>query len=117
MADPGWTGRSTRAATVLHVGGAAPYDVVVGHGVLDRIGDALPAGATRVALCPAPGIEDLASDLGDVLDTRVLVDMGRKKGRIVIEFATTDDLSRISDLIRGRRTTTAGSDRRRAVNE
>ena len=64
-----------------------------------------------------PGIEDLASDLGDVLDTRVLVDMGRKKGRIVIEFATTDDLSRISDLIRGRRTTAAGSDRRRAVNE
>jgi hypothetical protein len=29
--------------------------------------------------------------------------MGRKKGRIVIEFASTDDLSRISDVIRGRR--------------
>ena len=51
------------------------------------------------------------------LDTRVLVDMGRKKGRIVIEFATTDDLSRISDVIRGRRATSGGGNRARAVNE
>lgn len=49
-----------------------------------------------------PGIEDLASDLGDILDTRVLVELSRRKGRIIIEFATTDDLSRIADLIRGR---------------
>ncbi|MEO5831858.1 MAG: ParB/RepB/Spo0J family partition protein [Nakamurella sp.] len=65
----------------------------------------------------APGIEDLAADLGDVLDTRVLVELGRRKGRIVIEFASTEDLQRISDVIRGRRSNMAGGDRRRAGNE
>jgi ParB family chromosome partitioning protein len=64
-----------------------------------------------------PGIEDLANDLGDLLDTRVLVDMGRKKGRIVIEFATTDDLSRISDVIRGRRTAASTTGRSEAGSE
>ena len=65
----------------------------------------------------APGIEELAGDLGDLLDTRVLVDMGRKKGRIVIEFASTDDLSRISDVIRGRRDTGTNGSRVRAGHE
>ncbi|SDR92914.1 3-dehydroquinate synthase [Nocardioides scoriae] len=59
-------------ASVLHVGGAAPYDVVVGHGVLDRLGDALPSGATRVALCHAPGIEDLVAGVRDALVGRGL---------------------------------------------
>ena len=63
---------------------------------------------TPVKRTVTPGIEELAGDLGDLLDTRVLVDMGRKKGRIVIEFATTDDLSRISDVIRGRRASDRG---------
>ena len=65
----------------------------------------------------APGIEELAGDLGDLLDTRVLVDMGRKKGRIVIEFASTDDLSRISDVIRGRRSNGSATSRARADTE
>lgn len=72
---------------------------------------------TATKRTPTPGIEDLAADLGDVLDTRVLVELGRRKGRIVIEFASTDDLQRISDVIRGRRTNMAAGDRRRAVNE
>lgn len=61
-----------------------------------------------------PGIEDLASDLGDLLDTRVLVELGRRKGRIVIEFATTEDLSRIADVISGRRGALGGAERKRA---
>ena len=35
--------------TVIAVRGAAPYDVVVGHGVLDRLGP-LVTGAVRVAI-------------------------------------------------------------------
>jgi ParB family chromosome partitioning protein len=39
--------------------------------------------------------------LSDYLDTRVTVDMGRGKGKIVIEFAGTEDLQRLVDLIEG----------------
>jgi ParB family chromosome partitioning protein len=37
--------------------------------------------------------------LGDYLDTRVAVEMGKGKGKIVIEFAGSEDLARIVDLI------------------
>jgi ParB family transcriptional regulator, chromosome partitioning protein len=43
----------------------------------------------------APGLTDLAERLSDHFDTRVRVDLGRRKGHIVIEFATVDDLERI----------------------
>jgi ParB family chromosome partitioning protein len=37
--------------------------------------------------------------LGDYLDTRVSVEMGKGKGKIIIEFAGSEDLQRIVDLI------------------
>ncbi len=43
----------------------------------------------------APGLRDLADRLSDMFDTRVKVEMGRRKGKIVVEFATIDDLERI----------------------
>jgi ParB family chromosome partitioning protein len=43
----------------------------------------------------APALGDLAERLSDVLDTRVRVDIGRRKGRITVEFASIDDLERI----------------------
>jgi 3-dehydroquinate synthase len=40
--------------TVLHVGGASPYDVVVGHGLAGRLPDILGPATQRVAvICPA----------------------------------------------------------------
>jgi len=42
---------------------------------------------------------ELQQDLGEKLDTRVLVSEGRTRGRIVIEFAGPEDLSRISALL------------------
>lgn len=42
-----------------------------------------------------PGLEDLAVTLSDTFDTRVRLELGRTKGRIVVEFATQDDLRRI----------------------
>jgi ParB family chromosome partitioning protein len=33
--------------------------------------------------------------LSDVFETRVKVEFGRNKGKIVVEFATIDDLERI----------------------
>lgn len=47
----------------------------------------------------APGLSDLADRLSDHFDTRVRVDIGRRKGRILIEFATVDDLERIVSMI------------------
>ena len=43
--------------------------------------------------------ESVVSALADTYDTRVTITEGRKKGRIVIEFAGSDDLQRIADLI------------------
>ena len=42
-----------------------------------------------------PGLEDLAVTLSDTFDTRVRLELGRTKGRIVVEFATQEDLRRI----------------------
>jgi ParB family transcriptional regulator, chromosome partitioning protein len=47
----------------------------------------------------APGLADLASRLSDVLDTRVKVELGQRKGKIVVEFASLDDLDRIVKAI------------------
>ncbi|HWE90591.1 MAG TPA: ParB/RepB/Spo0J family partition protein [Pseudonocardiaceae bacterium] len=47
----------------------------------------------------APGLQDLADRLSDSFDTRVKVELGRRKGRIVVEFASVDDLERIVKLM------------------
>jgi ParB family transcriptional regulator, chromosome partitioning protein len=43
----------------------------------------------------APGLTALANRLSDAFDTRVKVELGRHKGKIVIEFARLEDLERI----------------------
>jgi len=47
----------------------------------------------------APGLQGLAERLSDGFDTRVKIDLGRRKGRIVIEFGSVDDLERIVALM------------------
>jgi len=58
-----------------------------------------PAGTPR-SLRP-PGVHDLEELLEERLNTRVKVDMGGKRGKLVIEFATLDDLERIYRVIIG----------------
>lgn len=48
-----------------------------------------------------PGVLDLEELMGDHLNTRVRIDMGGKRGRVLIEFATLDDLERIYRVIIG----------------
>jgi ParB family transcriptional regulator, chromosome partitioning protein len=43
----------------------------------------------------APALRDLADRLSDAFDTRVKVELGQRKGKIVVEFATLEDLERI----------------------
>ena len=47
----------------------------------------------------APKLAVLADRLADRFETRVKVDLGRSKGRIVVEFASIDDLERIVALM------------------
>jgi ParB family chromosome partitioning protein len=55
--------------------------------------------ATRTARVTAPALTDLADRLSDTFDTRVKVELGRRKGKIVVEFASVDDLERIVGLM------------------
>ncbi|MFG3496082.1 ParB/RepB/Spo0J family partition protein [Streptomyces sp. NPDC047928] len=50
-----------------------------------------PRAGARVS----PALSDLASRLSDRFETRVKVDLGQKKGKIVVEFASMEDLNRI----------------------
>jgi ParB family transcriptional regulator, chromosome partitioning protein len=59
-------------------------------------GDGAPKAPRAAAKQPtAPGLTDLANRLSDVFDTRVKVELGRRKGKIVVEFASLQDLERI----------------------
>ncbi len=61
------------------------------HGHEDKKTSRRPA-APRIT---APAIAELADKLSDTFDTRVRVDLGRRKGKITVEFASVDDLERI----------------------
>ncbi|ORT57775.1 ParB/RepB/Spo0J family partition protein [Streptomyces sp. CB03238] len=50
-----------------------------------------PRAGSRVS----PALSELASRLSDRFDTRVKVDLGQRKGKIVVEFASMEDLERI----------------------
>ncbi|MFI5616040.1 ParB/RepB/Spo0J family partition protein [Streptomyces sp. NPDC051567] len=50
-----------------------------------------PRAGARVA----PALSELATRLSDRFETRVKVDLGQKKGKITVEFASMDDLERI----------------------
>ena len=53
----------------------------------------------RAGKLVSPALSDLASRLSDRFDTRVKVDLGQRKGKIVVEFASMDDLERILGTI------------------
>lgn len=55
----------------------------------------------RQARQPSPRASELSSSLSDRFDTRVRVDIGKYKGKIVIEFAGADDLDRILAIVDG----------------
>jgi ParB family chromosome partitioning protein len=43
----------------------------------------------------APALKDIADWLSDAFETRVKVEQGQRKGKIVVEFASSEDLERI----------------------
>jgi ParB family chromosome partitioning protein len=59
----------------------------------------------------APAISELADKLSDTFDTRVRVELGRRKGKITVEFASVDDLERIVAVMAPRLATRRDPDR------
>ncbi len=48
-----------------------------------------------------PLLQELSSELGELFDAPVDVTRGRKKGKIVLEFSSDEDLQRIVGILRG----------------
>ena len=46
-------------------------------------------------------LKELADELSESLDTVVKINLGRKKGQLIVEFGNVADLKRIADRIRG----------------
>ncbi len=46
-----------------------------------------------------PELDDLAANLSDRLDTRVGITLGKRKGKLTVEFASVADLQRIMDAL------------------
>jgi ParB family chromosome partitioning protein len=61
------------------------------------MGGMRPAKARRPAVrqTSAPALDRLANRLSDAFDTRVKVELGKRKGKIVVEFGSIEDLERI----------------------
>ncbi|MFL6124221.1 ParB/RepB/Spo0J family partition protein [Actinophytocola sp.] len=79
----GMSVRATEEAVVL-LKGAAP---------------AKPKTAPQRKPIQAPGLQDVADRLSSAFDTRVKVELGKRKGKIVVEFGSVDDLERIVEIM------------------
>ncbi len=64
----------------------------------NRSDAAAPARQRRKPI-QMPGLQDVADRLSNAFDTRVTVSLGKRKGRIVVEFASVEDLQRIIDTM------------------
>jgi ParB family transcriptional regulator, chromosome partitioning protein len=64
----------------------------------NRGGATTPAQPRRKPI-QMPGLQDVADRLSTAFDTRVTVSLGKRKGKIVVEFGSVDDLQRIIDAM------------------
>ncbi|WP_396905447.1 ParB/RepB/Spo0J family partition protein [Mycolicibacterium phlei] len=64
----------------------------------NRAGPSAPPAPKRKPI-QMPGLQDVAEKLSNAFDTRVTVSLGKRKGKIVVEFGSVDDLQRIVDLM------------------
>jgi ParB family chromosome partitioning protein len=62
-------------------------------------GDAASPTPQRRKPIQMPGLQDVADRLSNTFDTRVTVSLGKRKGRIVVEFGSVEDLQRIVDVM------------------
>jgi len=71
-----------------------------GYQGVDEPARATPGAPARSkSRLPAPGVLELEELLSSHLNTRVKVEMGAKRGRVIVDFATLEDLERIYRLM------------------
>ncbi|WP_305093204.1 ParB/RepB/Spo0J family partition protein [Prescottella sp. R16] len=58
-----------------------------------------PTPAPKRKPIQMPGLQDVAERLSSSFDTRVTVSLGKRKGKIVVEFGSVDDLERIVKMM------------------
>jgi ParB family chromosome partitioning protein len=102
----GLTVRAIEEMVREHNGGGEG-DVTPAGPVPDGVGqEDASAGRPSVAATPRrlppPGILELEELLSSHLNTRVKVDLTSKRGKVIVEFATLEDLERIYKLMVGR---------------
>lgn len=73
-----------------------------GAGPASRGANGAGSGSAGERRLPPPGILELEELLSGHLNTRVKVDLTSKRGKVVVEFATLEDLERIYKLMVGR---------------
>ncbi|CAM3829331.1 ParB/RepB/Spo0J family partition protein [Smaragdicoccus niigatensis] len=102
-----------RALLALEAGAAAQEELaarIVAEGMsvrateeavtlANRAGEARVKPAPKGRPAPPPALQDYASRLADSFDTKVQVSMGQRKGKIVVEFGSIEDLQRIMSLM------------------
>lgn len=64
----------------------------------NRDGNTAPPAPRRKPI-QMPGLQDVAERLSSAFDTRVTVSLGKRKGKIVVEFGSVDDLQRIVEIM------------------
>jgi ParB family chromosome partitioning protein len=81
---------------------------IVAEGLSVRATEELVALAAKEGIKPArrpspritaPAIAQLSDKLSDAFDTRVRVELGKRKGKITVEFGSIDDLERLVALM------------------
>lgn len=104
-----------RALLALEAGAAAQEELaarIVAEGMsvrateeavtlANREGDIAPRPTPKGKPVPPPALNAYANKLSDSFDTKVVVSMGQKKGKIVVEFGSIDDLHRIMSIMNG----------------
>ncbi|EME15541.1 ParB/RepB/Spo0J family partition protein [Rhodococcus triatomae] len=65
----------------------------------NRDGGELPTPPVKRKPIQMPGLQDVADRLSGAFDTRVTVSLGKRKGKIVVEFGSVDDLQRIVEMM------------------
>ena len=62
-------------------------------------GDTTTPAPPRRKPIQMPGLQDVAERLSNTFDTRVTVSLGKRKGKIVVEFGSVEDLQRIVGML------------------
>ncbi|MGW2663946.1 ParB/RepB/Spo0J family partition protein [Nocardia tengchongensis] len=65
----------------------------------NREPDAAAPPAPKRKPIQMPGLQDVAERLSESFDTRVTVSLGKRKGKITVEFGSIDDLERIVSMM------------------